>query len=215
MKLLLIALFAAGPVVAAAQDAPDAAVAAQRARIAAERARVEGDFKLQERACWGKFAVNDCLAAARAKRREALSDLRRQDISLNDAERKQRGAARQRSIEERSAPAGQPAASAGRPRARDERDAQAAQRAADLAARQAGRTPRTEPAGDARQRAAERQQELERKAADRGARDQDAVRNVQRREEQQRQAQERKERLQRRLAARQKAPAAPLPAPAD
>lgn len=73
---------------------------AQRARIKSERARVEAAFYAQEKACYGKFAVNDCLNEARALRREALSDLRRQEISLNDAERRRKAGERLRAIEE-------------------------------------------------------------------------------------------------------------------
>ena len=99
MKKLLLWLAAAVVAQAVlAQDQGDAA--AQRARIAAERAQVETRFRTDQKDCYGLFAVNDCLNAAKARRREAMADLRRQEISLNDAERKRKGAERQRQIEE-------------------------------------------------------------------------------------------------------------------
>lgn len=83
--------------------AQDAGAAAERQRIQAERARAESVFAAEEKICWGKFAVNDCIDAAKSRRREALADLRRQEISLNDADRKRKAAERLREIEERKA----------------------------------------------------------------------------------------------------------------
>ncbi|RYG11563.1 MAG: hypothetical protein EON92_10250, partial [Burkholderiales bacterium] len=58
-------------------------VKAERARIADERGRVEARFATEEKACYAKFGVNDCLQEARTRRREVLSDLRRQEVSIN------------------------------------------------------------------------------------------------------------------------------------
>ncbi len=76
-------------------------VSAERSRIAAERQAVEARFKQDEAACYKKFAVNDCVDALRAVRREKLADLRRQEISLNDAERKRKGAEQLRRMEDK------------------------------------------------------------------------------------------------------------------
>ena len=211
MKAVLLALLAATAVAAApaAAEAPEA----ERARIAAWRSRVEAQYQTEERACWGKFAVNDCLAEARAKRRSALADLRRQEILLNDAERKQRAAERLRAGEQRPDPA-QPAGPAPKVRERGDRDAAAAQRAAEQAAREAEHARRWKPAPKPRAAsAADRADELARREAERARRAQRAAANVQRREAQERQARERQEALQRRLAERHKPPAAPLPVP--
>lgn len=80
-----------------------AETAAERARISTERGKAEATFTAQEKACYGKFAVNDCIAAARAQRREALADLRRQEVGLNDLERKRKAAERLREIDARRA----------------------------------------------------------------------------------------------------------------
>jgi colicin import membrane protein len=78
---------------------PDAA--AERARIRAERDQAEAGFVAQEKACRARFAVNDCVNDARKRMRDTLADLRRQEITLNDAERKRRAAERLKDIQER------------------------------------------------------------------------------------------------------------------
>lgn len=210
MKAVLLALLGAAAA-AAALPVQAEAPTAERVRIAAERSRVEAQYQGEERACWGRFAVNDCLAEARARRRSALADLRRQEISLNDAERKQRAAERLRAIEQRPDPA--PAAAAP-PKIRDrgDRDAKAAQRAAEQAAREAehARRSKAKRPSDSTARVNE---ELARREAERAGRAERAAANVRRREALQREARERQEALQRRLATRQKPPAAPLPVP--
>ena len=78
-------------------------VAAERARIAAERERVEREFEAAQKACYQKFAVTGCIEDARAKRRDVLADLRRQEVALNDAQRRARAAEQMRSLEQRQA----------------------------------------------------------------------------------------------------------------
>jgi len=215
MKHLPIAFLAAMLPALAAAQVPADTPAAQRGRIATERSRVEAEFQARERGCWGQFAVNDCLSDARAQRRSALADLRRQEISLNDAQRKQRGAERVRAIEQRSAgPA--PAAAASAPRIRNEqgqRDAKAAQRAAGQAGREAEHAGRATAGPQADRRAERVKDEMARQKAEQSRRAQQAARNAGRREALQQEANERREALQRRLAARQKPPAKPLPVP--
>lgn len=64
---------------------------AQRARITAERSKLETGFLTEDAACYKKFAVNRCLSQINVRRREAMADLRRQEILLNDEERKIKG----------------------------------------------------------------------------------------------------------------------------
>ena len=66
--------------------------ALERERIQQTRASEQAKFVAQEAQCYARFAVNDCLREVRSHRREVLGDLRRQEISLNDAQRKRRGA---------------------------------------------------------------------------------------------------------------------------
>lgn len=67
-------------------------VAEEHTRIRQSRAAEQARFAALEARCYRRFAVNDCLIEVRARRRDVLSDLRRQEISLNDAERKRRAA---------------------------------------------------------------------------------------------------------------------------
>lgn len=78
-------------------------VAAEHGRINAERQRIEKRFADEETACFQKFAVNDCRDASRARRRADMADLRRQEISLNDAERKRKGAEQLQRMEQAAA----------------------------------------------------------------------------------------------------------------
>ncbi len=68
----------------------------QRSRIQTERAEALRRFDEAEKACWQRFAVNDCLRDARASRRSALERLRQQELAVNEVERQRRTAARRR-----------------------------------------------------------------------------------------------------------------------
>ena len=77
---------------------------AERVRIRADRARLEASFDLESVACHEKFLVNNCLKDVHLKRRDALADLRRQDISLDVLERKTKAADQINKIEKKSSP---------------------------------------------------------------------------------------------------------------
>ena len=72
---------------------------AERARLASARAGVQQRFQDDESACWRRFAVNDCVREARARRRAAADALRAQDLALNELERQRRTEARRRQLE--------------------------------------------------------------------------------------------------------------------
>jgi colicin import membrane protein len=190
-----------------AQD-EDPKVAAERARLAAARSHAEIQYKAEEKACYSKFAVNDCVAAAKVRRRQALEDVRRQEISINDAERKRKAAERLRAQQERDATQPQ------RQEAAQERAAQEPARE-QRAGEKAG--SRASQAASAPQKAAERQQELQRreeeKQAEKRRRDQEAAENLKERDKRLAEAQERKEKLQKRIAERKKPPASALATP--
>ncbi|MHB1248041.1 MAG: hypothetical protein ACYCZL_01310 [Polaromonas sp.] len=107
MKQFTVAFyFAAVAVIAGAQTTAPAAksglIDAERARISTERSRLEAGFLAEDAACYKRFAVNNCLGEVNVRRRQAMADLRRQEILLNDEERKSRGAEQIRKIEEQS-----------------------------------------------------------------------------------------------------------------
>ena len=92
--LAMLLVLVAPPILG--QPAPEDTVAqreaVERERIRQTRATEQSQFEAQEVECYRRFAVNDCLVEVRSRRREVLGDLRRQEISLNDAQRKRRAA---------------------------------------------------------------------------------------------------------------------------
>ncbi len=71
-----------------AQDAGQQERAAERSRIAAERQTLEADFRASEAICFRKFFANNCRDQLLPPYRERLADLRRQEILINEVERK-------------------------------------------------------------------------------------------------------------------------------
>ena len=76
----------------------------QRAKISAQRAKLQADFLQEDVACYEKFAVNSCLDKVNVKRNHAMAELRKQEILLNDEERKNKGEAQIQKIQEKSSP---------------------------------------------------------------------------------------------------------------
>lgn len=205
---LFCLLLAAGVLPAMAQTA--SATDAERSRIAAERSQAAASFAVREAGCYRKFAVVDCLNAARVQRRERLSDLRRQELSLNDSERKRRSSERVTSIEERNSAQKQEDGAAQRAEAvvrRREKEAGLAQRAAERALTQA-----SAPARAARTR----KQAGEHTSSTHAAREQrahDAAGEQRRYDERQLEAKEHRDKVAKRLAEPQRPEVKPLPVP--
>lgn len=104
-KLLFLCLWAAASIVVHAQPADNVEAARaelERTRINTERVQLESGFTLEAAACHQKFLVNNCLDEVNVRRRVALADLRRQEIYLNEQERKSRGAEQLRKTEEKA-----------------------------------------------------------------------------------------------------------------
>lgn len=64
----------------------------QRLAINAKRQQLQSGFSAEDAVCYTRFAVNNCLRNVDARRKASLADLRRQDVVLNDQERRRRGA---------------------------------------------------------------------------------------------------------------------------
>ena len=79
-------------------------IGAQRAAIGAESNRLESGFLSEDAACYEKFAVNSCLENVNSRRRAAMAELKRQEIMLNDAQRKSKAEAQIRKSKEKSSP---------------------------------------------------------------------------------------------------------------
>jgi hypothetical protein len=91
-----------GAAMAQSPDQEKANNALERSKIAAERARIEAGFQAEETACKSRFVVNACLQEIRSRRNEAMADLRRQDLLINESDRKARGADQVQKTEDKS-----------------------------------------------------------------------------------------------------------------
>ncbi len=87
---LTAALLLLAPVAQAQEDA--AAIAAARQGIAASRQQKMAEFDAQDAECQSRFAVTDCQNAVAVRRRQMLSELKNQEVQLDDAQRHHKGA---------------------------------------------------------------------------------------------------------------------------
>ncbi|PKO62672.1 MAG: hypothetical protein CVU24_02875 [Betaproteobacteria bacterium HGW-Betaproteobacteria-18] len=74
----------------------------ERLRIQKLRLEYEAIDQQAQADCYAKFAVSDCLRAARAKKRFVLDDLRRQEVILNDLDRHTKAIEALNKIQEKS-----------------------------------------------------------------------------------------------------------------
>ncbi|MDB5741701.1 MAG: hypothetical protein JWR68_16 [Polaromonas sp.] len=102
---LLLVIFAMGNSLAAQIDLPVEETYntdVERKMISSERERLDARFTNENADCYKKFAVNSCLGKVNSQRRDAMAEFRRQEILLNDKERKAKGIAQLRSTEQKS-----------------------------------------------------------------------------------------------------------------
>lgn len=203
----------AGAPAGTALDTPPDAMSPQseRGRIQAERDRIEARFASEQVACYQKFAVTDCVGGARVVRREALADLRRQEVSLNAAEAKRRGAEQLSRTEDKSSLQAQLDAANRRAdalAAQQQRQASADDRAAAKAA--AGLTTDSRVTQEV-ERAAKRDQAQAERAAKANA----AALERKKYADKQKQAQERAQERRKRLAGQSPSTAKPLDSAAE
>ena len=190
--------------VALAQTGSDA----ERERISAERSRLEATFTREDTACYKRFLVNNCLDEVKIRRRDALADLRRQEIVLNDEARKSKGAEQLQKIEDKSSPEKlQMEADKKAQAVKDFADTMARdkQKNADRITLQAGEKANAEAAAS---RVKNNQDKQARAASKQAA----ATEELRKYNERQAQAKERQARYARDKASQAKTPAQPLPA---
>lgn len=72
-----------------------------RQEIAQQRQHIESRKLDAEKACWQRFAVEDCLRDIRAQAREQDSVLRARELDINREERQEKAAERLRAIEQK------------------------------------------------------------------------------------------------------------------
>ena len=75
----------------------------ERAEIAIKREIIEQQLMEKEKLCYQKFAVEGCLADARAQARKLDEPLRELELKINEAERKYKAQERLKTIEEKKA----------------------------------------------------------------------------------------------------------------
>jgi colicin import membrane protein len=196
---------AESPPASAAQATPDA----ERTRINRERAQLEKGFAAEDVVCYRKFMVNNCLDDVKLRRREALADLRRQELALEEQERKAKGAAQiQKTEEKQSAEKQQEAADK---RAAALRDFNARLEREDK--KNAGRDTAKSNEKSNSDAAANRTRENQEKAGSRATRQAANAEEVKKYNERLQKAAERQARHDREQASRSNPPARPLPSP--
>jgi len=79
-----------------------ASASAERIKIEATRQQELVVLEAQESACESRFAVTDCVNAVRTRRRQVLAGFKRQEVALNDAQRKQRALEQRAAAKERA-----------------------------------------------------------------------------------------------------------------
>ena len=172
---------------------------AERTRVRNERAAAQARQAEEEAVCRKSFAVTDCLDRTRRRWQPVLADLRRQEVALNDADRKQRSAEQQRKVEDKHSL-----------QAQEEAAQRRAQALADPEARQSRAAAKASGAGPAG-RPREPQDTDERKGPD--LTPDQAAANAQAHARRLEEVQARKERLRQRQAERSKPAASALPVP--
>ncbi len=193
------------PVGTSLQDFLDA----ERKRIASERARLESDAAVRQAACYKKFWVNDCLDEIKAQRRIWVADLRRQEISLDEQDRKAKAAQQIQKTEDKASPEKQQEAADRRAQAlkdtesRLERDQQ---KNADRAAMKAGEKSNLDAA-------ASRLKGSQDKALGRSSQQTKSAEEVKKFNDRQEKAKERQARHERDQLNQSKPPAKSLPTP--
>jgi len=104
--LSVLAVLACGAPVLAQSGADDSTgkdIAQERQRIDLERAAQQAQWVQAQQDCQKRFAVNDCLRESRQLQQQALQELRRQELRLNDLVRQQAAAAARQRIDVKSA----------------------------------------------------------------------------------------------------------------
>jgi hypothetical protein len=183
-------------------------IGAERIRIQTERASVEQRFTAQERTCYDKFLVNRCLNEFNVQRREAMSDLKRQEISINDQERKAKGEQQLLKIAERSSPEALQAAA-------EKRQAAVKEFNDRIAREKEGASSRASAAAEAQKSLAAQADRIEKnnaKLAARSSRQAEAAEQLKKSQERSQQAQERQDANAKRQQ-ENRSPSASLPTP--
>ncbi len=182
---------------------------AERARINGERSRLEAGFTREEIACYKKFMVNNCLDEIKPRRRLALADLKRQEIALDEQDRKARAADQIRKTEEKSSLEKQQEAADRRGQSLKDFDSRLEREKEKNADRESAKANEKGSLDSAADRARSNQE----KASSRGTKQAATAEEVRKFREREDKARERQARYERDKAARTGPAAKPLPQP--
>ena len=181
---------------------------AERDRLTQQQKTVDERYEADRTLCYKKFAVQNCLDDARARRRIDNDDIRRQTATLNDIERQRRGTDELNKLDQKNSSTAEADAEARRQDAlKSQQDRE--QRAADHAASRA----QTAAQEADQRRSFESKQQNHAEDVAKAARERAAEpASVKAYEDKQKQAREHRADVERRNAANTKPRSAPLPA---
>jgi colicin import membrane protein len=140
----------------AGQTAGSQYTATERTRIEAERAQEKLRFEKAAENCYQRFAVNDCLREVAVERRKIMDEYRRQEIILNNVDRRLRAGEQLQKLDEKKSNASRPKSLAGD---KPEKTSNALSREQELENQRAFEEKQLK----ARQRIEQRDQQLEKK----------------------------------------------------
>ena len=88
------------------EDVP-AEIRLQREALGQDRERITQQHDMLARACWQKFAVNDCLATVRRSKRVLLDPIHQKELALNAQERAWRTRQREERLQDKASTPGE------------------------------------------------------------------------------------------------------------
>jgi outer membrane murein-binding lipoprotein Lpp len=81
-------------------------LADQQLTLEQEKNQIAGQFQVASKACWKKFAVNDCLAEARRQKYQSLSPLEKRTLEINARQRELKETERQLRLSDKASTKG-------------------------------------------------------------------------------------------------------------
>lgn len=105
---LFICLFGVQAQTGSVAEEVSANMAARREALNKQIQAIEALHDERQRACWQRFAVNDCLREVRRSRHAALDPLRSLELELNEQERAWRSLQREQRLREKQEAVRQP-----------------------------------------------------------------------------------------------------------
>ena len=109
--MVWMAILMSLPALSQSNVAPSASadlLSEQQLMLEQEKQKVMAQFQVASKACWKKFAVNDCLAEARRQKYQSLAPLEKQTLQLNEQQRELKEAERLQRLSDKLSNKGTP-----------------------------------------------------------------------------------------------------------